>query len=354
METFGHTCGAVRRPAPNSQHGCARPETCALRPTAGLLSLLVLCFLVLHFPAHAAERGQAVEAVIGSDASIPRYHALVIGINDYRHWQDLRQARQDAEKVAGILRDEYGFGDVVTLYDRDATRDSVVLTIRSLTRQLGRNDSLLVYFAGHGYFDRVSAEGYWVTAEARERIGSEPAITDWLDNSTLRKLVGAMQARHVLVVSDSCFSGSLFRGGRVDLTAKENAWYRRAIAAPSRWCISSGDLETVPDESVFARKFLQALQYPQQTVFSASDLAGWIKKEVAAFTDRQPLFGPMKDPGDSAEGEFVFLRRGSLAMARPVTPVIVPPRPPVLQRPKPGGGLGVSYTHLTLPTIYSV
>jgi peptidoglycan-associated lipoprotein len=77
---------------------------------------------------------------------------------------------------------------------------------------------------------------------------------------------------------------------------------------------ASGDLETVPDQSVFARKFRQALEYPSQTVFSASDLAGWLKKEVAEFTKRQPLFGPLKDDGDSREGEFVFLKREATPM----------------------------------------
>jgi hypothetical protein len=255
----------------------------------------------------ATERGMAVVEVLGKEAAVPRYHALVIGINDYQHWQDLRQARQDAEGVAALLRKRYGFQDVRSLYDQEATRAQIEGALRKLTRDLTAQDALLIYFAGHGYYDKLLKNGYWIPAEAHERGDNEPATSEWLDNLTLRKYLSTMKARHVLVISDSCFSGSLFRGGRVDLAAKENAWYRNAIAQPSRWAIASGDLETVPDQSVFARKFAQALEYPKRAVFSASDLAGWLKVEVAQFSNRQPVFGPLDDPGGSPDGEFVFL-----------------------------------------------
>ena len=154
----------------------------------------------------------------------------------------------------------------------------------TLERWLGENDALLIYFAGHGYYDKLVKRGFWIPTEAREDVDGEPAEADWLSNATLINYVDSMKARHVLIVSDSCFSGSLMRGGAPDLSAKKNAYYRRAIAQPARWCLGSGDLETVPDQSVFARKFLQALQYPEKAVFSASDIAAAIRLDVAEYT----------------------------------------------------------------------
>jgi uncharacterized caspase-like protein len=200
-----------------------------------------LCFglcMMIHAQtaiAEKTERGMAVVEVLGKEAAVPKYHALVIGINDYQHWQHLRQAQQDAKKIAELLETDYGFTDIRTLYDKDATRAKIIRSLRDLTRDLGRDDSLLIYFAGHGYYDKLANEGYWITTEAREKIEGDLAVTDWLDNTALRKQISTLQARHVLVVSDSCFSGALFRGGQIDLAAKENAWYRRAIAAPSQW-----------------------------------------------------------------------------------------------------------------------
>jgi hypothetical protein len=258
----------------------------------------------------------------------------VIGINRYKHWRRLRQAREDAQNVASLLRSRYGFKSVTTLYDEDASLQGIVRALRVLTRKLTPNDSLLIYFAGHGYYDKLLKKGYWVPAEGREEVGGMPAINDWLQNSNLKEYTDAMQARHVLVVSDSCFSGAMLRGGRVDIGTKQNTWYRRAISQPTRWCVASGDLETVPDQSIFAKKFLQVLQYPRQTVFAASDLAGWIKGDVAAYSGRRPVFGPMNTASGSDLGEFVFLVHDDEPAAAPA-PVPQPVPQPTWTAPAP-------------------
>lgn len=285
--------------------------------------MLPIVLMLTTCAALAAERGLRVQSVLGEDASIPKYHALIVGINSYKHWQNLRQAREDAETVAGILESQYGFSDVQTLFDEEATKSSIVRALRALTKKLTPDDALLIYFAGHGYYDKLLNKGYWVPTEARERDGTDPAIGDWFHNTNLKEYLDVMDARHVLVVSDSCFGGSLMRGGRVDLTKKENTYYRRAISQPTRWCMASGDLETVPDQSAFAKKFSQALQYPREPVFAASDLSNWIKKEVATLAGTQPVFGPMKSVGGSDVGEFVFLHESAMH-----TPNVAEPPPP--------------------------
>jgi hypothetical protein len=244
-----------------------------------------------------------------ADLSLPIYNALIIGINEYTHWQDLKEARHDAETVAQVLKKQYGFTKITSLYDKEATTEKIEGTLRLLVKNLSANDALLIYYSGHGYFDRLLKKGYWIPTDGREQINGQPATTDWFNNTNLKEYIAAIQAKHVLVISDSCFSGSLFRGSTLDLSAKKNAWYRRAIAQPSRWAISSGDLETVPDSSIFARKVKDCLVYPKQDIFSASDLSGWLKMEVATATGSQPLFGPIADPGQSLQGEFVFIRQ---------------------------------------------
>lgn len=255
----------------------------------------------------AAERGMAVEAVQGKVASVPKYHALVIGINDHQHWQNLREVRQRAEKVAGLLQRRYGFGNVRALYDRDASRERILGKLCRQARELRFTDALLMYFAGHGYYDKLLKKGYWVPTKGRETIRNGPADADWIHDSTLRDNHKAMNARQVLVLGDSCFSGALFWGGQTNLKAKENTWYRRASAAPSRWAISGGDLETVPHQSVFARKLGQLLEHLERDLFSASALASWLKLEVAASSHRQPVFGPLDVTGGGPDSERVFL-----------------------------------------------
>ncbi|MBL7077219.1 MAG: caspase family protein [Kiritimatiellae bacterium] len=298
---------------------------------------LLLCFAVAAGTADGADRGIKIRNVLGEDLQLPDYHALVIGVNRYKHWRSLRQAREDAQNVASLLRSRYGFKAVTTLYDEQASLEGIIRELRVLTRKLTPNDSLLIYFAGHGYYDKLMKKGYWIPSEGREEAGGMPAINDWLQNSNLKEYTDAMKARHVLVVSDSCFSGAMLRGGRIDIETKQNTWYRRAISQPTRWCVASGDLETVPDQSIFAKKFLQTLQYPRQSVFAASDLAGWIKGDVAAYSGRRPVFGPMNTASGSELGEFIFLVHDDKPAARTPAPAPVAKSMlgPVLSAPKP-------------------
>ena len=284
---------------------------------------LALAAFLLPLCSLAQDRGQSVQEVIGTNVSIPAYHALVIGINDYANWQKLRQAREDAEALAGLLKSGYGFTDVRTLLDGQATRSAILKELYSLSSRLGPSDSLLIYYAGHGYFDRKLDSGYWVPVDGPETVNGEPNVADWIQDVTLKDLLSKTKARHVLVLSDACFSGALLRGNGVDLSTKENTYYRTAIGQPTRWIITSGDLESVPDESVFSRKVVQVLQYPRQSVFAGSDVAGWIKKDVAELTGRQMRFGPMRTVNSSDAGEFVFISRGAVGIPGPVS---IPPR----------------------------
>jgi len=103
-------------------------------------------------------------------------------------------------------------------------------------------------------------EGYWIPADARKKDGDRPAKEDWIWNSTITRIVGASGVRHVLVIADSCYGGSLFRGDKPLSPSTGTEWYQRAVAKPSRYLIASGDLEPVLDSgsghSVFAQQIL--------------------------------------------------------------------------------------------------
>ncbi len=79
-----------------------------------------------------------------------RYHALVIGNNDYRHLRKLTTAVGDAEAVATLLEEKYGF-QVTKLIN--ATRRDITGAFNRLRQALTEKDNLLVYYAGHGILD---------------------------------------------------------------------------------------------------------------------------------------------------------------------------------------------------------
>ncbi|MBI9021407.1 MAG: caspase family protein [Verrucomicrobia bacterium] len=237
-------------------------------------------------------------------------HALVIGISDYAGtgWPALGTARADAEAIGDVLEKQYGF-HVVKLLDHQATRPNILRVLDSLM-DFGPNDALLIYFAGHGFYDEQMAEGYWIPfAAARSRM-EQPAKEDWLWNTSINRVISASPARHILLIADTCYGGSLFRGD--DEPSKSSLWYRRAMAIPSRYLITSGNLEPVLDSgirhSVFAQEILNHLQYADQEIFSASDLGIAIRQKVSRLTGQLVRMGPLATPSH-AGGEFVFVRK---------------------------------------------
>jgi len=246
---------------------------------------------------------------------MPKYRALVIGINKYAQaggegWPQLRSARGDAEAIAETLVGEYGF-EVQTLLDEKATRGAILNALDDMATT-GDDGADLIYFAGHGSFDDKLQEGYWIPVDARKTVDGHEAKEGWLWNSTLTRLISASNARHVLVLSDACYSGSLFRGDQPLSARSSQGWYERAISKPSRYLITSGGLEPVLDSgaehSVFAQQVLNYLKYSDPKVFSANDLGSALRERVAALTGQMVQMGPLPVSGH-AGGEFVFVRQ---------------------------------------------
>jgi len=266
-----------------------------------------------------------------SDAQDPanetslNYQALVVGISDYQSastrseisaagsWANLPSARRDAQAIGALLQSRYDFS-VQGVYDEAATRDNLLRQIEGLLSRASSEDAVLLYFAGHGRFDAERSEGCWIPAQAPKLADSKDA---YLWNSDLTRLVNTSQARHVLVIADSCYSGSFFRNlaeGALSEESEEplaNDWYRRTIHTPSRYLITSGDNEPVLDggneHSVFATSVMNALKNPPPSgIFSAFQLARRARAQVFHGTGQMIQMGPIQGQSRLVGGEFVF------------------------------------------------
>ncbi len=122
-----------------------------------------------------------------------RYHALIIGNNDYRHLRKLATAVDDAEAVATLLEENYGFR-VTKLVN--ATRRDITGAFNDLRKTLTEADNLLVYYAGHGVLDEEADRGYWLPVDARRDDDSE-----WFSNGRITGYLKAMSAQHVVVAN---------------------------------------------------------------------------------------------------------------------------------------------------------
>lgn len=71
------------------------------------------------------------------------------------------------------------------------------------------NLPVAINYAGHGELDRLYDSGWWIPADAE---AGNPLT--YLDNVEVQRSMRSMKARHVLLLSNSCYSGTLFGRAR--------------------------------------------------------------------------------------------------------------------------------------------
>jgi hypothetical protein len=236
---------------------------------------------------------------------------LVIGVNDYQHWPRLENATADAQAIRAVLTEYYGIRNeyIIELYDREATRSNIFKKLEYLAKTVKPEDNVLVYYAGHGKYDEMLNRGYWVPADAE--IGS---TAHYIANSDLQTFVAAIRSRATLVISDACFSGTVFRD---DAAARpvhlDDVYIRRVSLLKARQAIVSGGDEPVMDSgisgkhSVFAYYLLDRLMKNQDRYLAASSLFDRIRIPITNSSPQTPQLKPIHNTGDEG-GEFVFVR----------------------------------------------
>ena len=250
-------------------------------------------------------------AVNFADLDLGRYNALIISNQNYKHLSPLKTPHADAEALAELLRTDYGFR-VITL--RDANRAGTLDALDQLVEKLTPNDNLLIFYAGHGHLDKATGEGYWLPVTANPRRRSE-----WISNSDITDTLRATAAKHVLVISDSCFSGTLSRSAPAGLNVGQSKreYYAKLASRVSRTALSSGGLEPVDDgggsgHSVFAGALISALKRNEQPILEAESLYTQIKRPVALNSSaiQKPQYSDVRATGHD-EGDFLFFKRNA-------------------------------------------
>ena len=239
-------------------------------------------------------------------AALGDYYALVIGNQDYQDLPSLKTALNDARAVARVLSESYGFS--VTLVG-NATRSRLVEAFSEMRRNLGAGDSFLVFYAGHGLYDEKAGRGYWLPVDARSDDQS-----NWLSNAYVTDTLRAMDARHVLVISDSCYSGTLTRVIKMKTGSGGGAMELASLR--SRVALTSGGLEPVEDDagdgrSVFASALLRTLENNAAAI-DGQALYRSIVRPVMLESNQTPEYGDIRNAGHQG-GEFYFVRREPLA-----------------------------------------
>lgn len=265
-------------------------------------------------------RGLAVVAkgIIG-DATVGRQIAVFIAINKYDEWMPLQHPVTDARAIKEILAEKYYIDQFDELYDADATKAAIFRLLDHLASSTHPEDSVLIYYAGHGYFDENSSTSFWAPVDGgKDRFEQK----NWIASAQLRGYISNMKARHVLLISDSCFAGDILDTSRGTEPVINAEYYRNAYARVSRQVLTSGASENVSDISSFSRQLELALEGNTQPCIDPLTLFSQIRLGV---TGSNPLYGSLKDSGQQMGGAFLLFRKGLDTVS--VAPSGEPPAP---------------------------
>ncbi|WP_457576800.1 SUMF1/EgtB/PvdO family nonheme iron enzyme [Desulfomarina sp.] len=249
-------------------------------------------------------------------------YALVIGVSNYTNgWPGLPGVKKDIRLVREAL-EKKGF-QVTVLKNPDGA--SLEDGFEKFIEQYGSKEDnrLLIYFAGHGHTVTPKYQGeplgYIVPADA-------PDPHD--DLRRFRRVAMSMQrieeyslnidARHVLFLFDSCFSGSLFAMSRA---IPQHISYK--TGKPVRQYITSGNAdETVSDESLFRAQFIEALNGEGDVngdgYVTGSELGEFLQQSVVNYSkgSQHPQYGKIRHRFLD-KGDFVFLAGGFMLVEQP-------------------------------------
>ena len=135
-----------------------------------------------------------------------KQYLVVIGIDRYRSQPKLNNAVSDARGAQEAFAN-LGFETKMKLFDEQATGKALESLVRVDLKSLHSEDSLVLFFAGHGhtevssYGHATSKVGYLMPVDADDSQMSWIRLDNWL-----RELTG-LPPRHILVILDACHSG---------------------------------------------------------------------------------------------------------------------------------------------------
>ena len=249
-----------------------------------------------------APLANAVHAKAASLPQIERKVIVLFGINNYddKTIPALENAIPDVDAVAKIFAEKLGYEVRVV---RNPNKADIIRTLNALATEMNSNDSVVVYYAGHGYSLEKNGAGYWLPSDAK---ASDPR--GWISNSDVAKLLSGVSAKQMALISDSCYSGAFAREGMGavghDVGAADILNKRSVVV------LSSGGDEPVADEgkdghSIFAWNLMQVVGTvkdwkPGSTIFT--NIESGVRKEFP----QTPKYGSVTAAGHQPGGDYLF------------------------------------------------
>lgn len=238
-------------------------------------------------------------------------HALLIGVSNYKYWPSLESIPRELDDISRELK-KRGFR--VTRVD-DPNGRQLQKALEDFVYKYGydRKNRLLVYFAGHGH--TIDGKGFLVPTDAVDpshKSNEKDFKRKALNMSRILSVSREADARHIMFLFDSCFSGTIFKTRALPKISKS---LNSIVAKPVRYFITAGSAnEEVPAESVFAKLFVSALRdgiadLNEDDYITGRELGYFLRMEVPRFARQTPQSGTIDDY-ELSRGDMVFFSEG--------------------------------------------
>ena len=233
-----------------------------------------------------------------------RNYCLLIAAQNYsdNNIPSLTNPVADAVKLKLIFKNNYNFAEenIITLFNPEL--NDVKRQLLELTNVLQPEDNLVIFYAGHGIWVEKEKKGYWLLTDSKRH-----DVNTWLPNKTVLDLIAKVPSRHTLLITDACFSGSVFKTRGLGKDAP--AAMKEMDEKISRVAITSGNDTEVPDESVFMKYLVKALSENKEKFLTAQKMfINQIIEAVMTETKTEPRYGTLELAGHVG-GDYIFSKK---------------------------------------------
>jgi len=217
-------------------------------------------------------------------------YLFAIAIDKYQQLTNSDHRVADMNKVIQTLTSQFHFSkdNIFQLFDEAATTQNIYKKFEELIGQLTVEDNVIIYFSGQGEYKEVFNQGYWTPVDA-----AAENVSQYIPNSEIFTILNSLPAKHILLLTDSCFSVSFFDEEEVPAEHVAQDLGSRWIVTAQRKSIVKDDQ---PDSDVFNKNILNYLKNVTNS-FNVLDLQKNILENIPADENVEPLGGALTIAG---------------------------------------------------------
>ena len=252
------------------------------------------------------------------------YHeswAVIIGINEYKHMQNLNYAVNDAKSVKEMLMKNYNYKEdhIKMILNENATKNGILEGFNELLQEAKEDDRVIVFYAGHGETYTLPSggeKGYLVPVDG----DPENLFLTSIPMHQLYEIANMSYAKHILYLVDACYGGLALAATR-GLKKSVPNYIQKITREKGRQIITAGGKDEQVLErsewghSAFTKNLLTGLENKSADmdadgVITANELGSFLAERV--YSETEGYHTPQVGRIGTEQGEFIFFNSAEL------------------------------------------